>query len=69
MPVSTTTYITSLPSRPSYSSSSAGPPSPDTRKSMKREDKWIIQNDSKLHSYGRDKAPYPFSYDREVIEM
>lgn len=36
---------------------------------MKREDKWIIQNDSKLHSYGRDKAPYPFSYDREVIEM
>jgi len=24
---------------------------------------------SKLHAYGRDKAPYPYSYDREILEL
>lgn len=66
MPVSTTTYFQSSPGRPSYSTT---PPSPDRKKSTKREDKWILQYGSKLHSLGRDKAPYPLSYNREVLEM
>ncbi|EKM61303.1 uncharacterized protein PHACADRAFT_84271 [Phanerochaete carnosa HHB-10118-sp] len=66
MPVATTTYFQNSPERPSYSTS---PPSPDRKRSTKREDKWIIQHGSKLHSLGRDKAPYPFSYNREVLDM
>jgi hypothetical protein len=54
--------------RPSYSSST-GPGSPETRKYYKKEDKLILQNGSKLHSYGRDKAPYPFSYDPDVLQL
>ena len=65
MPVATTTYTYS---RPSYSSSHT-PPSPETKKHFKKEDKLILQHGSKLHSYGRDKAPYPFSFDPEVLEL
>ena len=68
MPVATTTYFHTSPERPSYSAAGA-PPSPDRKRSTKREDKWILQHSSKLHSYGRDKAPYPFSYNREVLDM
>lgn len=67
MPVATTTYFHTSPERPSYSA--AAPPSPGRKRSAKREDKWILQHGSKLHSYGRDKAPYPFSYNREVLDM
>ena len=68
MPVSTTTYYQNSPGRPSYSSATS-PSSPDRQKSSKKQDKWIIQYGTKLHSYGRDKAPYPLSYNREVLEM
>ena len=68
MPGTTTTYFQNSPGRPSYCSS-ATPPSPDRQKSAKKHDKWIIQYGTKLHSYARDKAPYPLSYNREVLEM
>ncbi|KAI0785450.1 hypothetical protein BC629DRAFT_519727 [Irpex lacteus] len=64
MPVATTTYTSS---RPSYSSQ--GPSSPETRKWNKQEEKLIVQYGSKLHAYGRDKAPYPFSFDTEVLQL
>ncbi|GJE85787.1 S-adenosyl-L-methionine-dependent methyltransferase [Phanerochaete sordida] len=66
MPVATTTYFQNSPERPSYSTA---PPSPDRKRSTKREDKWIIQHGAKLHSYARDKAPYPFAYNRDVLDM
>ncbi|KAH9942928.1 hypothetical protein B0H21DRAFT_866139, partial [Amylocystis lapponica] len=34
-----------------------------------KENKFFFQHGSKLHSYGRDKAPYPLSYNREVMEL
>lgn len=35
----------------------------------KKENQFFIRHGSKLHAYGRDKAPYPMSYDREVFDM
>ncbi|KAI0094361.1 hypothetical protein BDY19DRAFT_912413 [Irpex rosettiformis] len=60
MPVATTTY-TSF--RQSYSYS------PETRKYFKQEERVIFQHGSKLHAFGRDKAPYPFSFDPEVLQL
>lgn len=35
----------------------------------KKENQFFFRNGSKLHTYGRDKAPYPLSYDREVFDL
>ncbi|KAI0785068.1 hypothetical protein C8Q75DRAFT_343810 [Abortiporus biennis] len=57
--------------RPSFSSSMTQFSSENTGRSWstKKENQFIMQNDSKLHAYGRDKAPYPLSYNREVLEL
>ncbi|CAL1695096.1 unnamed protein product [Somion occarium] len=39
------------------------------KKSAKKENQFIIRNGSRLHAYGRDKAPYPLSYDRDVFDI
>ena len=72
MPVSTTTYLHNSQGRPSYTNNPAiafnGPPSPDRKKSTKRENQFVFQKGSKLHAFARDKAPYPYSYDKEVLD-
>lgn len=47
------------------------PPSESTesRRHPPREERFVMQYGSKLHSYGRDKAPYPASYNREDLEL
>ena len=47
------------------------PPSESTesRRLPPREERFLLQYGSKLHSYGRDKAPYPASYNREDLEL
>ncbi|PCH33930.1 hypothetical protein WOLCODRAFT_160462 [Wolfiporia cocos MD-104 SS10] len=58
--------------RPSYAPPPV-PTAPDERspngKPPAREDKWIVQYGSRLHSYGRDKAPYPISYNKQDLEL
>lgn len=67
-------HILSVP-RPSFSSSmtqgtsGSGSPESTGRWSNKKENQFIMQHGSKLHAYGRDKAPYPLSYNREVLEL
>lgn len=34
-----------------------------------KEHQFIYTNGSKLHAYDRDKAPYPSSFDRDVLEL
>ncbi|KAI0830529.1 hypothetical protein BC628DRAFT_874999 [Trametes gibbosa] len=34
-----------------------------------KEHQFVYVNGSKLHAYDRDKAPYPSSFDRDVIEL
>ncbi|KAH8099373.1 S-adenosyl-L-methionine-dependent methyltransferase [Cristinia sonorae] len=48
---------------------SSGSGTPSRRQSNKKENQFIYSHGSKLHAYGRDKAPYPFSYNREVLEL
>lgn len=63
------------PPRPSYSSatthtdSSGASASNGRRPSNKKENQFVFSHGSKLHAYGRDKAPYPFSYNRDVLEL
>ncbi|KZT75057.1 hypothetical protein DAEQUDRAFT_19481 [Daedalea quercina L-15889] len=47
------------------------PPSESTesRRLPPREERFLLQYGSKLHSYSRDKAPYPMSYNREDLEL
>ncbi|KAI0361391.1 hypothetical protein OH77DRAFT_1516362 [Trametes cingulata] len=53
--------------RLSYSSSSATASS--HRVLRGKEHQFIYRNGSKLHAYDRDKAPYPSSFDRDVVEL
>ncbi|KAH9937254.1 uncharacterized protein B0H18DRAFT_1113112 [Fomitopsis serialis] len=41
----------------------------ESRSHPPREERFLIQYGSKLHSYNRDKAPYPASYNREDLEL
>ncbi|TFY59843.1 hypothetical protein EVJ58_g5519 [Rhodofomes roseus] len=41
----------------------------ESRRHPPREERFLIQYGSKLHSYSRDKAPYPASYNREDLEL
>lgn len=34
-----------------------------------KEHQFVYVNGSKLHAYDRDKAPYPSSFDRDVLEL
>ncbi|KAI8990481.1 hypothetical protein BD414DRAFT_535785 [Trametes punicea] len=34
-----------------------------------KEYQFVYRNGSKLHAYDRDKAPYPCSFDRDVVEL
>ncbi|KAI0936751.1 hypothetical protein AcV5_004813 [Taiwanofungus camphoratus] len=66
--MSTSTSTTESLSRPSYSSTVTG--SSDAHKrSNARENKFVRQYGSRLHAYGRDKAPYPLSFNREDLEL
>ncbi|EMD41936.1 hypothetical protein CERSUDRAFT_90526 [Gelatoporia subvermispora B] len=56
------------PHRPSYSSTISSS-SETARKPHGKERKFTILNGSKFHAYGRDKAPYPLPFDREVLEL
>ncbi|KAI0375218.1 hypothetical protein BV20DRAFT_1048391 [Pilatotrama ljubarskyi] len=51
--------------RLSYSSSAAA----SHRGPRGKEHQFIYRNGSKLHAYDRDKAPYPSSFDRDVVEL
>ena len=35
----------------------------------RKENQFIERHGSKLHAYDRDKAPYPCSFDRHVLEV
>ncbi|KAH9898183.1 hypothetical protein C8Q73DRAFT_390377 [Cubamyces lactineus] len=61
--------------RPSCSSSAASyrehMHSPESSRRLPRgkEHQFIYRHGSKLHAYDRDKAPYPCSFDRDVVEL
>ena len=58
------------PTRLSCSSTATHSGSTDSRKpSHRKENQFIYRAGSKLHAYDRDKAPYPSSFDRHVIEL
>ncbi|KAI0778399.1 hypothetical protein BD413DRAFT_466512 [Trametes elegans] len=54
--------------RPSCSSSATSH-SDGPRLPRGREHQFIYRNGAKLHAYDRDKAPYPSSFDRDVVEL
>ena len=57
-------------SRHSSSSFAASPNVGDVRRSIfRKENQFVDRYGSKLHAYDRDKAPYPCSFDRDVIEL
>ena len=45
--------------------------SPESNRRLPRgkEHQFIYRHGSKLHAYDRDKAPYPCSFDRDVVEL
>ncbi|KAJ3539166.1 hypothetical protein NM688_g6406 [Phlebia brevispora] len=66
MPVATSNYSYS---RLSYISTVPSSPDRDRKKSGKKENQFLLREGSRLHAYDRDKAPYPFSYDRDLLEL
>jgi len=46
-------------------------PPPDGRRHTGRhkEDQFILKHGRRHHSYGSEKAPYPLSYDKDILEM
>ncbi|OCH94707.1 hypothetical protein OBBRIDRAFT_769045 [Obba rivulosa] len=54
--------------RPSYSSTVSNS-SESNKKPYGKERTFIEHRGSRFHAYGRDKAPYPLPFDREVLEL
>ncbi|PIL31735.1 hypothetical protein GSI_06439 [Ganoderma sinense ZZ0214-1] len=42
---------------------------PSRRNIHRKENQFVNRNGSKLHAYDREKAPYPSSFDGEVVEL
>ena len=42
---------------------------PSRRNIHRKENQFIYRNGSKLHAYDREKAPYPSSFDRDIVEL
>lgn len=62
--------LASRQARLSCSSTATHSGSTDSRKgSHRKENQFLYRAGSKLHAYDRDKAPYPMSFDRNVVEM
>ncbi|KAI9057719.1 hypothetical protein FKP32DRAFT_1660471 [Trametes sanguinea] len=58
--------------RVSCSSSTAShrdPPAEGRKIPRGKEHQFVYRHGSKLHAYDRDKAPYPCSFDRDVVEL
>ena len=48
--------------------SGAAPP-PDVRKAKSRHEEFVYSRGAKLHSFAREEAPWPFAFNREVLEL
>ncbi|KAF5323360.1 hypothetical protein D9611_005643 [Ephemerocybe angulata] len=57
---------TSAPSLHSFATNSS---SDGKRTARQRETQFILKHGQRHHSYDSEKAPYPLSYDRQVVEM
>ena len=53
----------------SSSTATYASPSDGRRAIFRKENQFIDRYGSKLHAYDRDKAPYPCSFDRDVMEV
>nr|VWO94318.1 N/A [Ganoderma boninense] len=42
---------------------------PSRRNIHRKENQFLYRNSSKLHAYDREKAPYPSSFDSQVVEL
>lgn len=61
---------TPWPTGPTHSASSSMPQQPHTiGKRNQRETQFSFKNGSMHHTFDVDKAPYPVSYDRHILEL
>ena len=48
---------------------SSSPPFDGKRHPRHKEGQFVYKHGKRHHSYDSEKAPYPLSYDKEVLEM
>jgi hypothetical protein len=52
-----------------HMNSPSPPPFDGKRHPRHKEGQFVYKYGKRHHSYDREKAPYPLSYDKEVLEM
>lgn len=57
------------PMLPSSGSSTITNPTNTTNVTKSKKDQFVYRYGSKLHAYDKKQAPYPLSYDREVLDL
>ena len=58
-----------LPSPVIQSSASNGSSVDGKRQARQRESQFILKHGRRHHSYDSEKAPYPMSYDKDIVEL